>query len=183
MNFIAAMLLLLLDEESAFWVLDSIVQDLLPDYFTSDLIGAQVDQRVFQYIFEKSLPDVDQHIKSIDPTILSMVTTKWFISLYLDVIPAQTVVRIWDVFFLERSFTIFFKVGLALMLLNKQKILECRTMSQVYPFLKAMSERSFDSTGLLKVACSFNSSYLTESVVQEAQQKTKAQLAAEYKRK
>ena len=42
MNFIGAILLLFLDEEAVFWLLATIVEDLLPDYFTQTLHGVRV---------------------------------------------------------------------------------------------------------------------------------------------
>lgn len=47
MNFIAAVLLMYLDEEQAFWVLAALVEDILPeDYYSPSLIGSRVDQQV-----------------------------------------------------------------------------------------------------------------------------------------
>lgn len=41
MNFVGAILLLFLDEEAVFWLLATIVEDLLPDYFTRYLVGSK----------------------------------------------------------------------------------------------------------------------------------------------
>ena len=46
MNFLAAVLLLVVDEESAFWILAAIVERLLPGYFSSDMAMILVDQGV-----------------------------------------------------------------------------------------------------------------------------------------
>lgn len=42
MNFIAGCLLLFLDEEDAFWALAAVVEDLLPGYFSLDMVAPQV---------------------------------------------------------------------------------------------------------------------------------------------
>ncbi len=42
MNFVAAFLLLFMDEESAFWLLSCIVEELVPDYYAPVMIGAKV---------------------------------------------------------------------------------------------------------------------------------------------
>ena len=39
MNFIAAFLLVFMEEENAFWTLRCIVEQLLPDYFSYDVLG------------------------------------------------------------------------------------------------------------------------------------------------
>jgi hypothetical protein len=50
MNFIAGIMLLFLDEESAFWLLCALLEYILPaDYYAQDLSGCNVDLRVFKY--------------------------------------------------------------------------------------------------------------------------------------
>ncbi len=48
MNMIASMLLLLLPEEHAFFVLCAICELLVPEYYSKQMIGAIVDQRLFE---------------------------------------------------------------------------------------------------------------------------------------
>lgn len=42
MNFVAACLLLFMDEEDAFWALAVIIEDLLPGYFSTAMVEPQV---------------------------------------------------------------------------------------------------------------------------------------------
>ena len=47
MNFLAAVLLLQLSEEQAFWVLAALIEDILPpDYYSVSMLGSRVDQQV-----------------------------------------------------------------------------------------------------------------------------------------
>ena len=47
MNFLAAFLLLNLDEDRAFWVLAAIIEDILPEgYYSRHMVGSRTDQRV-----------------------------------------------------------------------------------------------------------------------------------------
>lgn len=50
MNFVAGFLLLFLDEEDAFWVLDSIVNDILVNYYDGYLGGLQVLINIIYYL-------------------------------------------------------------------------------------------------------------------------------------
>lgn len=47
MNFLAATLLMIMEEEHAFWVLAALIEDILPNnYYSATMIGCRTDQRV-----------------------------------------------------------------------------------------------------------------------------------------
>lgn len=49
MNFIAAILLLYLSEEQSFWVLSSLIENIVcSDYYSKSMIGSRIDQMVFE---------------------------------------------------------------------------------------------------------------------------------------
>ena len=55
LNFVAAMLLLFVDEEEAFWLLDAILRKLLPDnYYTPDMEGCLADQACLRHLGSES---------------------------------------------------------------------------------------------------------------------------------
>ena len=62
-NRIAAIGLLFLNEEDAFWLLVYIVDVVMPlNYYTKQLIGAQVDQAVFKELVMEKLPNLAEHL-------------------------------------------------------------------------------------------------------------------------
>lgn len=62
-NRIAAIALLFLNEEDAFWLLVYIVDVVMPlNYYTKQLIGAQVDQAVFKELVTEKLPNLAEHL-------------------------------------------------------------------------------------------------------------------------
>lgn len=57
LNFMAGAMLLFMEEESAFWLMCNVVEDLLPDdYYSKTMIGTYVDQFVLAYIIKTTMP-------------------------------------------------------------------------------------------------------------------------------
>uniref|UniRef100_A0A670K752 TBC1 domain family member 2 n=1 Tax=Podarcis muralis TaxID=64176 RepID=A0A670K752_PODMU len=65
LNRLAAIALLVLEEEEiAFWCLVHITENLMPpDYYSNTLIGSQVDQRVFKDFLSEKLPRLAAHLE------------------------------------------------------------------------------------------------------------------------
>lgn len=101
LNRIAAVALLVLPEEDAFWCLVAIVEHILPkDYYTNVLLGAQTDQKVLRDFIMKLAPMVYDKLeeKKVD---LSLFSLSWFLAVFVENIPVETYFRIWDSFLLE----------------------------------------------------------------------------------
>lgn len=104
---IAASLLLLIEEEDAFWLMATIVEDLLPaSYYSSTLIGIQADQKVLISLIANYLPDIDVILKEHDIE-LSLITLHWFLTLFASVVHMKILLRIWDLFFFDGSIVLF----------------------------------------------------------------------------
>ena len=120
-NRIAAIALLFLNEEDAFWLLVYIVDVVMPiNYYTKQLIGAQVDQAVFKELVTEKLPNLAEHlgnfyfvllclkfrlnilsdVHGVDPALFSL---NWFLCLFVDTLPVGTYLHIWDAFLFEGS--------------------------------------------------------------------------------
>jgi hypothetical protein len=83
MNYLAGRLLKCLSEEQAFWVFAMLIETILPiDYYTQ-MIGIQVDVKVFKNFIAVYLPEIDKKFKSLnyDPLFFSLT---WFVCLYTD---------------------------------------------------------------------------------------------------
>ncbi|RHY34986.1 hypothetical protein DYB32_000484 [Aphanomyces invadans] len=134
MNFLGAMLLVYLGEEEAFWVLACIVEDLVPGYHTKSMVGSRVDQHVFAALIEQKLPHVAHHLQALH-VHLAPVTFKWFLCLFVNTLPLETTLRVWDVFFSEGS-KVIHRLGLTLIKLLAPDILAADEAFDVYELLK-----------------------------------------------
>ena len=59
-----------------------------PHYFDHSLIGAQSDQQVLKDMVQEKLPDLYNHLDSIDIE-LSTITLNWFLAIFFDAVPFQ----------------------------------------------------------------------------------------------
>ncbi|KAF9905708.1 TBC1 domain member 8B [Linnemannia zychae] len=115
MNILTSVLLLHLKEEDAFWVLTTICEQLLPDYYSkSFLIGVQLDQKVFAHLVQQNLPRIALHFQEIDLD-MATITIPWFLCLFQSVIPRPASTRVLDCFFYFGGPTFLFMLGLAIL--------------------------------------------------------------------
>lgn len=137
LNYIAGLLLLATkDEESSFWLLKVIVENILPEYYITTMKGLLIDLNVLDELVSKSEPIVHSHIEQIGMP-WAIGCTKWFICLYSEVLPTETVLRIWDSLFFEGS-KIIFRVALSLIKLHKKEILECDELGDLITCFRNM---------------------------------------------
>lgn len=137
LNYIAGLLLLATkSEEASFWLLKTLVETLLPSYYIPSMSGLLTDLDVLNVLIQKSEPTIHQHIQNIGmPWALG--TTKWFICLYSEVLPTETVLRIWDCLFNEGS-KILLRVAITLIKIHKQQILETTELSELIACFRNM---------------------------------------------
>ncbi|XP_047486440.1 growth hormone-regulated TBC protein 1-A-like [Penaeus chinensis] len=139
LNYIAGLLLIIAkDEESTFWLLNALVEDLLPQYYTPDMIGVLTDIKVLESLVKERAHLVWRHIKHYELT-WGLLTTKWFICLFAEVLPIETVLRIWDCLFYEGN-KILMRVAITLVLSNEQKILMSQDFGDIIECFKKITK-------------------------------------------
>uniref|UniRef100_A0A8C5DRS6 TBC1 domain family member 8 n=1 Tax=Gouania willdenowi TaxID=441366 RepID=A0A8C5DRS6_GOUWI len=119
MNILASVLLLYAKEEEAFWLLVAVCERMLPDYFNRRVIGAQVDQSVFEELIRERLPELAENVH--DLSTLSSVSLSWFLTLFLSVLPFDSAVCVVDCFFFHGIKAIF-QLGLAVLEANAAQL-------------------------------------------------------------
>ncbi|KAK9721596.1 Rab-GTPase-TBC domain [Popillia japonica] len=139
LNYIAGLLLLATkDEEATFWLLKVLVEKILPQYYIKTMSGLLTDLEVLDELIKIQDPVVYKHIQDIGMP-WAVTTTKWFVCIYAEVLPTETVLRIWDCLFYEGS-KILFRVAITLIKLHREQILEARDLSELVVSFKMMAE-------------------------------------------
>jgi len=134
MGVICATLLLLFEEEDAFWMMCSIVEDLLPgQYYSVSLFGVQVDIRVFRYLIQQYLPNIHKLFNEHDID-LTLICFQWFLTLYSNVFNTKFIYHLWDYFFLYGSI-ILFQIGLIMLKQYEDNLIEYNNSAQIFNFL------------------------------------------------
>ncbi|KAI9759342.1 MAG: hypothetical protein M4579_002400 [Chaenotheca gracillima] len=143
MNIVVAALLIYMSETQAFFLLSVLCDRLLPGYYSTTMYGTLLDQRVFESLVEKTMPILWEHLVRSDVQ-LSVVSLPWFLSLYINSMPLVFAFRVLDVFFLEGP-KVLFQVGLAILRINGEELLDATDDGAFISVLKAYFSRLDDS--------------------------------------
>lgn len=83
-------------EESAFWLLSHVCEELHPDYFTPSMAGAKSDIAALKDLVRKGLPRFHHHTTEMGMP-LELIATKWLIAGFVNSFPPSTALRILEV--------------------------------------------------------------------------------------
>lgn len=152
MNMIAASLLLIMPTaEDAFWLLTSLIENILPQhYYDHSLLASRADQQVLRQYVSEILPKLSAHLDDLGIE-LEALTFQWFLSVFTDCLSAEALFRVWDVVLcFNDGSTFLFQVALALLKLNEAQLLECDTPALVYGYIgNEMTDHAISIDGLI----------------------------------
>ncbi|XP_071437345.1 TBC1 domain family member 2A isoform X1 [Pithys albifrons albifrons] len=152
LNRLAAVALLVLeDEETAFWCLVHIVENLMPpDYYSDTLITSQVDQRVFKDFLSEKLPRLMTHFEQYQIDV-SLITFNWFLVVFVDSLVSDILLRVWDAFLYEGT-KVIFRYALAIFKYNEEEILRIHDGVEIYQYLRFFTRMIMDGRKLMNIA-------------------------------
>ena len=96
MNLVASTLLLVLaDQQEAFWVFSAIIEKILPpDFFSPSLLVSRACPMVLLDYVQDLLPKLFAHLITIGID-LPAVCFSWFLSLFTDCLPVEVGPKLW----------------------------------------------------------------------------------------
>lgn len=152
MNLITASLLLVMPTaEDAFWLLTTIIENVLPQhYYDHSLLASRADQQVLRQYVAEVLPNLSAHLDELGIE-LEALTFQWFLSVFTDCLSAEALFRVWDVIFcFNDGSTFLFQIALALLKLNEAQLLECDSAARVYGYIgNEMTDHAISIDGLI----------------------------------
>ncbi|KAK1235963.1 hypothetical protein PQX77_000789 [Marasmius sp. AFHP31] len=165
MNLVTSTLLLVhADEEEAFWVLAAIVERLLPeDFFSPSLLPSRACPMVLLDYVREYVPKLFSHLIDLGVD-LPAICFSWFLSLFTDCLPVETLFRVWDVFLVD-GLDVLFRIALAILKNNEQELLRCQSMPAVYVALENLPTRMWEADKLLQLEADLRTFVLHNDLV------------------
>ncbi|CAI0411594.1 unnamed protein product [Linum tenue] len=151
MNFFAALLLLLMPEENAFWTLMGILDDYFDGYYSEEMIESQVDQLIFEELVRERFPKLVNHLDYLGVQV-AWVTGPWFLSIFMNMLPWESVLRVWDVLLFEGNRVMLIRTALALMDLYGPALVTTKDAGDAVTLLQSLAGSTFDSSQLVLTA-------------------------------
>ncbi|PON72787.1 Ribonuclease H domain containing protein [Parasponia andersonii] len=152
MNFFAGLLLLLMPEENAFWALVGILDDYFEGYYTEEMIESQVDQLVFEELMRDRFPKLVDHLDYLGVQV-AWISGPWFLSIFVNTLPWESVLRVWDVLLYEGNRVMLFRTALALMELYGPALVTTKDAGDATTLSQSLAGSTFDSSQLVLTAC------------------------------
>jgi hypothetical protein len=168
LNYLAGLLLLFMDEEKSFWLLNIITNDYLPGTHEVNLEGVNVDLGVLMSSVKESMPSIwakiggeldgsaaaasaSQVSASMRLPPITLCCSAWFMSCFIGTLPIETTLRVWDSFFYEGSKTLF-RIALAIFKVGEAEIRAVNDPMEIFQVVQTIPRRLVDASALME-AC------------------------------
>ncbi|EIW57961.1 TBC-domain-containing protein [Trametes versicolor FP-101664 SS1] len=165
MNLVTSTLLLVhADEEEAFWVLAAMIERLLPeDFFSPSLLSSRACPLVLLDYVQDLMPKLSAHLTELGID-LGAICFSWFLSLFTDCLPVETLFRVWDVFMVD-GVDVLFRIAFAVLRVNEQELMRCTSIPAVYVALESLPNRMWEADKLLQTEAELRSSITHADIV------------------
>ncbi|OWZ22497.1 hypothetical protein PHMEG_0002781 [Phytophthora megakarya] len=131
------------EAESTFWVLVTLFEQYgLHDMFAPGLHTLHVHCFQTQKLLELTEPALAEHFAS-EKVPIEMFAVGWFqtLYLYLNVLPQDSLNRIWDVFLFEKNWKIMLRMALALLQLSEEYVME-KPIDEIMQFFNTFADNA-----------------------------------------
>ncbi|CAK7325573.1 unnamed protein product [Dovyalis caffra] len=129
-----------------------IIDDYFDGYYSEEMIESQVDQLVFEELVRERFPKLVNHLDYLGVQV-AWVTGPWFLSIFMNMLPWESVLRVWDVLLYEGNRVMLFRTALALMELYGPALVTTKDAGDAVTLLQSLAGSTFDSSQLVFTAC------------------------------
>ncbi|KAH7649516.1 TBC domain containing [Cryptosporidium bovis] len=165
LNFIAAILLVNMKEELAFWTLVQLIShkrnenfmicgwNNLENYYKDGMNGIICDMKILNRICESMLSKVHERLVYFGIDI-QWFALEWFLCLFVTTFPTTAALRLLDFIFCFGSCSLF-SISIAILDINKTRILSSKDMEECIYVIKSVGKFS-DPQKIIKKAIKYN---------------------------
>jgi hypothetical protein len=144
MSTVAAVLLIYLNEEEAFWALNSLMVDKKYAMHGLYIIGFPKLMRFLSHhdkILTKFLPKLKKFLDKhqMDAVLYSL---KWFFVIFVERIPFSLCLRVWDIYFLEGE-RVLNAMAFTILKLHATKLLKFKDMDEITNYFQYKLHKNF----------------------------------------
>uniref|UniRef100_A0A1I8ECJ4 RUN and TBC1 domain-containing protein 3 n=1 Tax=Wuchereria bancrofti TaxID=6293 RepID=A0A1I8ECJ4_WUCBA len=180
MGVIAASLLLFCPEETVFWIIASLIEDIFPpNYYSLSFLGLQADERVSQHLIGIHLPELHNILKDNDVE-LSLITVNWFLTAFASVLSMRVLLRVWDCLFVFGGVTMF-RVLISILKIKEDDLIEMKYNENItVEVFNTISQIpvSLSNPGYLMELCTSFEFSITAEFIERARKQQQAILLA-----
>lgn len=136
MSQIAAILLMFMNEEDAFWALSQLLTNQkhgMHGFFVPGFPKLQRFQNHHDQILSKLLPKLKKHLDK-EQMSSGIYSTKWFLQCFIDRTPFTLTLRLWDIFILEGE-KVLTAMAYTILQLHKKRLLKM-SLEELREFLQ-----------------------------------------------
>ncbi|XP_066509605.1 USP6 N-terminal-like protein isoform X2 [Hoplias malabaricus] len=144
MSQIAAMLLMYMNEEDAFWALSQLLTNqkhAMHGFFIPGFPKLQRFQNHHDQLLSKLMPKLKKHLDK-EQMSTGIYSTKWFLQCFIDRTPFTLTLRLWDIFILEGE-KMLTAMAYTTLKLHKKRLLKM-SLEELREFLQEKIAESFD---------------------------------------
>lgn len=143
------------NESDALKLMIYLIEGVLPDsYFADSLRGLSVDMAVFRELLKTKLPRLARHLEALqcaakdgttsyEPPLTNVFTMQWFLTLFCNCLPQSTVLRVWDLIFLDGN-EVLLRTALAIWQALAERILTVRSADEFYCIMGVLTREMLE---------------------------------------
>ncbi|XP_051234752.1 USP6 N-terminal-like protein isoform X2 [Dicentrarchus labrax] len=143
MSQIAALLLMYMNEEDAFWALSQLLTDQkhgMHGFFVPGFPKLQRFQTHHDQIISKLVPKLKKHLDR-EQMSAGIYSTKWFLQCFIDRTPFTLTLRLWDIFILEGE-RLLTAMSYTILKIHKKRLLKM-SLEELREFLQERIAQTF----------------------------------------
>ena len=126
--------MLFMTEEESYWMVSTVCEDLLPNYYVPSMIGCTTDQAVFEFLLQDRMPALHDHLAATNIP-LTLITIPWLLCIFIGFLSWEATLRVLDCFFYEGRHVLF-QIGLGIFRIYQTDILATEDPVEIIEILK-----------------------------------------------